>query len=273
MTCGKKFTRRPHARNFAPDTGKGWASILRGGWLIALGVMMPGPAVLARITQTIPPPSETFDPLLQLTLGGSVEYETDRTKSQYNFPLLIEYNFSEYLKLTLQPSVGYIQGRQPGVRTIGGLGDLETSVEYEFLRERRYRPALTAQGLIRWHTSSDPDLGRPGPDIGIGLIASKNLVFADVDLTLLFTRSGDREQGDTLELVLATEVPLGRRFYAIAEVVETFELSGKNRNHIEGTLGLGWHLTERLKLETGVLLRDDGTWQAQLSWEWSFSGK
>ena len=43
-----------------------------------------------------------------------------------------------------------------------------------------------------------------------------------MDLRLLYTHSGDSQQGYTLELSLASEIPLGRRFYGIVEVVNTF---------------------------------------------------
>ena len=47
-----------------------------------------------------------------------------------------------------------------------------------------------------------------------------------MDLRLPYTHSGDSQQGDTLELSLASEIPLGRRFYGIVEVVYTFSLTG-----------------------------------------------
>ncbi len=61
-----------------------------------------------------------------------------------------------------------------------------------------------------------------------------------MDLRLFYTHSGDLGQGDTIELSLASEIPLDQRFYGIVEIVNTFSLTGKERTHIEGTIGLGW---------------------------------
>src|SRR5262245_49765910 len=109
-------------------------------WLLLL-VALPA---YGRVLSTRPTPSETFNPVLSLTVGGGVEYEPDR----YEFPLLVEYNFSEELLLTVEPKVVY----DP---KIAGWGDLETTLGWEFLRERRYRPALTAEGTIRWPTATN----------------------------------------------------------------------------------------------------------------------
>lgn len=88
------------------------------------------------------------------------------------------------------------------------LGDLETSVEYEFLRERRYRPALNAEGAIKWPTATDPDLDTPGRDYSFGLIASKDFVYFDADLNVLYTFVGDAAEPDNLQVALAAEMAL-----------------------------------------------------------------
>src|SRR5262249_55736106 len=116
----------------------------------------------ARILRTRPTPLETWDPLLPLTIGSAVEFETDNTSSQYSFPMLLEYNFSEPLRITIEPNIGHIDAKANDARTVTGVGDLETALEYEFVRERRYRPAFTAEGMIKWPTASDRDIGEPG---------------------------------------------------------------------------------------------------------------
>jgi len=192
----------------------------------------------------------------------------------------VEYNFTEYVKLSIEPAVTYLVTK--GQHSVGGSGDLETSIEWEFLRERRYRPALTAVGVIKYPTASHPDLGSPGWDYGVGLVASKDFVFVDVDLGLLYTFSGDPEQQDTLEISVAGEVPLNHRLAIEFEFVtsvgsDTFlnqptKPSG-NGTDFEGTVGLGWRATNYLKLEGGYTLRTDGTWQVVVGWTWSFAGE
>jgi hypothetical protein len=241
----------------------------------------------AKILRTRATPSETWDPWLPLTIGSGVEFETNGESTQYEFPMLIDYNFTQNLKLTLEPNVAHIDAKAKDARTVTGLGDFETALEYEFVRERRYRPAFTAEGVIRWPTASDPDIGDPGRDYSIGLIASKDLVFVDVDLTGLYTFTGNRNEQDTFELSLAGQWHLNYLFDVEAEIVHSFGTAGivgqpgtisgidtgsRGADLTEGTVGIAWHVTKRFKLEQGAVFRSDGTWQMVFAWEWSFSG-
>jgi hypothetical protein len=260
---------------------------IRYGLLILVSVVAAGQPVFARILKTRPTPSESWTPLMPLTIGGGFEYETDSEQSQYDFPLLLEYNFTDKLKLTVEPNFVAIDSKTEGGNSVSGFGDLETSVEYEFLPELRYRPALTAEGVIKWPTASDSDIGRPGEDYSIGLIMSKDLVFVNLDLNALYTFVGDSEQENAFELSLAAERRLNHYLDLEAEVVQPFgggargqpgTLSGLGNtdgggNETEGTLGLAWHVTKHLKLEAGGTLRTDGSWQFLSAWEYSFSGE
>src|SRR5207244_6202134 len=100
-------------------------------------------AVSAKILHTRQEPSANWDPWLPLTIGSGIEFETNKEDTQYDFPMLLEYNFTQTLKLTIEPAVEHISAKVKGGRTVTGLGDMEASLEYEFVRERRYRPALT----------------------------------------------------------------------------------------------------------------------------------
>jgi hypothetical protein len=201
--------------------------------------------------------------------------------------MLLEYNFTQTLKLTVEPNIVYISPKRKDVREVGAFGDLETTVEYEFLRERRYRPGLTALGSIRWPTATDRDVGDPGRDYSLGLIASKDLVFIDVDLSAIYTFVGGRQSQDAVEISAAADWHLNHFFDIEGEVVHTFgaggihgragSLSGlgtggRGIDLTEGTLGVAWHIAKRLKIEQGGILRSDGTWQVVFAWEFSFAG-
>lgn len=172
-------------------------------------------------------------------------------------------------------------------RTITGLGDLETELEYEFVRERRYRPALTAETLIRWPTATDRRIGDPGVAYSFGLIASKDLVFVDLDLRALYTFAADRQEQDSLEISLAGQWHVNRSFDVEAEVVHSFGAGGiegqpgsisggrlgrTGADLTQGTVGVAWHVTKRIKLEQGAVFGSDGTWQIVFAWEVSFAG-
>jgi len=201
--------------------------------------------------------------------------------------MLLEYNFSQKLKLTIEPNIVYISPKTKDVREVGGVGDLETSVEYEFISERRYRPAVTALASIEWPTATDPDIGDPGRAYSLGLIVSKDLVFVDIDLSALYIFVDDRQNQDSVEISAAGEWHLNHFFDIEGEVVHSFGAGGiqgrpgsisgigtgdRGIDLTEGTLGIAWHISKRLKIEQGGVLRSDGTWQIVFAWEWSFSG-
>jgi len=243
-------------------------------------VATTGPASAQILTRTTRRPSENWSPLLPLTIGGGFEFQKDHGETEYNFPLLVEYNLSEYVKLSVEPNVTYLVAM--GGQSVHGFGDLETSVEWEFLRERRYRPALTAVGVIKWPTATHADLGSPGRDYGLGLVASKDFVYFDLDLGALYTFSGDPDQQDALEISLAGEYPLHHRLAIEFEFVTSLgsdtafgqpSKSSGGGTEFEGTLGLGWRVNNYLKLEGGCTLRTDGTRQLVFGWTWSFAGE
>ena len=41
----------------------------------------------------------------------------------------------------------------------------------------------------------------------------------------------------------------------------------------EGTLGITWYANQKLKLEPGVIVRNDHSWQVFFAFEWSFAGR
>lgn len=262
---------------------------MRWAALIAVCLLSAAPPAFARIKRTRPSASSTaavpgaqpsiWTPFYSLILGGGVEYQSDDEQTEYGFPILIEYHFSERIALTIEPMFASIRGRKPGVRSVSGFGDLETTLDYEFLRERRYRPALSVEGKIRWPTAADRDLGNRGRDYTLGLIASKDLVLMEVDLNVLYTFTGDREREDTVEISLAAGWHMNRRVDLIAEVshvqwVGHLRGSGTGgQSETEGTVGLAWRVNEFLKFEQGVVFKEHGLREVVFAWEWSFGGE
>ena len=263
---------------------------MRGTLLLALSLVLVTQSLSARILKTRPTASSTFSPWPAILVGSGLEFQTNSQESEYDYPLLLEYSFTDQLKLNIEPNFVQIVARSKDARTVGGLGDLETSLEYEFLRERRYRPALSAQGLIKWPTATDPDLGTPGREYSLGLIASKDFVYFSADINVLYTFVEDPAQQNNVQIAVAVEYPINRRFDVIAEVVTTIgsgRIRGQpgsvtgvggmiegagGRSETEGTLGIAWHASKRLKLEQGVIYKSDRSWQFVVAWEFSFGG-
>jgi hypothetical protein len=119
------------------------------------------------------------------------------------------------------------------------------------------------------------------------LVASKDLVAVDLDVELLYTFVGDRASNDVFEISLAAEWHLNYLFDLEAEVVHSFGgtisdtgtglasggvIRRANADVTEGTVGLAWHVSKRLKLEHGAVFSSDGSWRLVLAWEFSFGG-
>ena len=262
------------------------SSFIDGEFYLSIGAR---PAV-ARITRTKSTPSESWNPLLPLVIGSGLEIQTDKDETEYDFPMLIEYNFTEELKLSIEPNYVLKVPRDPEESTIEGWGDLEASVEWEFIKERRWRPALTAEFLVKWPTHSSPETGDPGTDYSIGLIASKDFVKFDLDVSAIYTFVGDNNAKDTLEIDVAAEYHLTHYMDLVAEIattvgtgsirgrpglggVGTGQLGGAKNHDIEGTVGLSWKVNKHLKLEEGIVYNTDGTWQLVFAWEYSIAGE
>jgi hypothetical protein len=253
---------------------------------VTLGIACPIESY-GRIRKTRPPASSNVYPgvtpspwaaFAPLVLSLGVEYESDAEQTEYGFPISLEYNLTEKLKLILEPTYVSIVPKSADEHSVNGFGDLEAAVDYEFLTERRYRPALAVEGRVKWPTAKDPDLGEPGNDYTFGIIASKDLVFIDLDLNVFYTSVGDVEQEDIVEVSLAAEWHVNRYIDIITEAASAMRakghrsVTGGGRNETEATLGLGWQVNKNLRFEQGVVLKERGEWELVFSCEWDFGG-
>lgn len=258
--------------------------------LVAAGLLACVEPSSARILKTRTPGQPGGQ--LALTLGSGFEYETDGEESEYGLPFLAEYGLTDALKLSVEPSYVLVRKKQGG--TISGPGDLETTVSCEFPTERRYRPGIALEGVVKWPTARRGDLGTGKSDYSVGAIVSKEFVQFDLDLNAVYTFVGNPPGvplQNTFEASLASEWHLNHSLDLEAEVVTAFGTGGRFRGHSgslggfgniggpeqgqsesEGTLGLAEHLNESLKLEQGAILKSDGSWQFVVAWEWDSTG-
>jgi hypothetical protein len=228
---------------------------------------------------------------LALTIGSGFEFESDSEQSEYGYPFLVEYGFTEALKVTIEPNYASLQPKKGP--WISGLGELETSLSWEFVTERRNRPALAAEGLVKWPTAAHAALGTGKTDYSVGVIVSKEFVNVDFDFDGVYTFVG-KPPGlhfhNTAEASFAAEWHLSPVVDLEGEILANTGSGGgfrgrpgsigglaggtaaseSNGAEAEGTLGLAEHLNDHLKLEEGGVLKSDGSWQAVFAWEWDF---
>jgi hypothetical protein len=226
---------------------------------------------------------------LALTVGSGLEYETDGEESEYGFPFLAEYGFTQVLKLSVEPS--YILVRKKSGDTISGMGDLETTLTCELPTERRYRPGIAFEGVVKWPTAPRGDLGTGETDYTVGAIVSKEFIPFDLDLNAAYTFIGSPpgvHLENTFEASLATEVHLTPTLDLEAEAVTALGAGGfrgtpgtlggfgniggpeQGQSESEFTLGLAEKFSERFKLEQGAIFKSGGSWQFVVAWEFDF---
>src|SRR5258705_13421854 len=267
---------------------RSWLALPSGFLVLAATLIVAQPA-FARITRIRQTPSETWNPLLPLVIGSGLEIQTDKDETSYEFPMLFEYNFTEEFKISIEPNYVLKVPRDPQDSTIEGWGDLETSAEWEFLKERRWRPALTAELIIKWPTHASLDTGDPGRDYSFGLVASKDFVYFDMDISAIYTFVGARDAKNSVEIDVDAEYHLTHYMDLIAEIATTFGGNVRGRpglggvgggqrdatksSDIEGTVGLSWKVNKHLKLEEGIVYNTDGSWKFVVAWEYSISGE
>lgn len=234
---------------------------------------------------------------LALTVGNGFEYQTDPEESEFGFPFLLEYAVTHRLTFVAEPSFVSIHSR-PGQRgaSVHGAGDFETTLDYELVSERRHRPALAAEAVIKWPTASHPTLGTKQTDYSLGVIASKAFVHYDLEFNALYTWVGSpagTQLPNSMEFSMASELHLRRSLDLELEVVTTSAGGGfrgtsgsiggfggipgsaaaaRTGGGTAGTIGLAEHLNHFLKLEEGLIAGSDGSWQFVFAWEWDFSG-
>ena len=228
---------------------------------------------------------------LQLTVGSGFEYETDSEESEYGFPFLGEYGFTPAIKLGIEPSFVLVRRKQGP--SLSGLGDLETTITWEFPTERRHRPGLALEGTVKWPTARRGSLGTGERDVAIGAIVSKEFVAYDLDLNAVYTHIGDppgvRLQ-NVLELSLAAEYHLNPALDLLGEVVTASGAGGRRgspgsigsfgniggpeqgQRETEFTLGFARRFNEFLKVELGGVIKSGPSLQTVLAWEWDFGG-
>ena len=269
-----------------------WPKLTAGALILAALIAWPAPA-FAKILKTRRPVKKGQPHELLLDFGSGFEYERDSEHTESGYPFLLEYGFTNTFKITVEPSYVSINSSETG--STRGLGDLETGFEWEFLPERRYRPALAMEGIVKWPTAARGEIGTGETDYTLGAIVSKEFVHFDTDFNASYTKVGSPpgfHLQDTLEVSLAAEWHISRIIDIEAEFVTTHGSGGFRGqtgtlgglggipsaglgpvgNESEWTLGLAEHVNDFLKFEEGGIIKSDGSWQFVFAWEYDFAG-
>ncbi len=106
--------------------------------------------------------------------GTAFEFQRSSEGIERAVPFLLEYGFTDYLEIAVEPVV-YTAIRPKAGQSATGVGDIEATLSYRFLPEMNGRPALAAAVEVKVPTAKNSLIGTGRSDYAGYLIASKKL--------------------------------------------------------------------------------------------------
>jgi hypothetical protein len=237
--------------------------------------------------------TEESKPLLrgQVEIGTGLEFQTSREGTETALPIAFEYGLTEKLTLLVEP-VGFT-GIRPKIGTRAtGFGDLEITVFYQVLSERKVLPSISVSGEIKIPTARNQLIGTGKTDYTPYLIASKTIgrFFTSANLSYTFIGKPQGVVANNLfNYAIGTIFTASRRSILFGEVygntsalgegetpegvpalnasMNTSELSG---GETVGSLGFGYFFKKELLLSFGVSYDNNKAVLFRPGIEWRF---
>jgi hypothetical protein len=116
-------------------------------------------------------------------ISTAFEFQTAPDGREYALPMAIEVGVYRHLELLIEPvAVTSIQPK--GGETATGIGDLETTVTYLIIEEKKYVPAFAIAAEVKFPTAGNRQIGSGEYDYRFYGVASKRLGDFDVHLNV-----------------------------------------------------------------------------------------
>jgi hypothetical protein len=129
-------------------------------------------------------------------ISTAFEFQTAPDGREYALPMAVEVGVYRHLELLIEPvAVTSIQPKNGGTAT--GVGDLETTLTYLIIEEKKYVPALALAGEVKFPTAGNTQIGSGEFDYRFYAVASKRLGDFDVHLNLGYNVIGSPPGVDT----------------------------------------------------------------------------
>lgn len=129
-------------------------------------------------------------------LGTAFEFQTAPDGREYAVPMAIEVGVYRHLELLIEPvAVTSIQPKSGGRAT--GIGDLETTLTYLIIEEKKYVPAFAIAGEVKFPTAGNRQIGSGEFDYRFYAVASKRVGAFDIHLNLGYNIIGSPPGVDT----------------------------------------------------------------------------
>jgi hypothetical protein len=257
--------------------------------LVILTAFIPN-NVFAQVLET-----EESKPLLpgQFALGTGLEYQISKEGTEFALPLAIEYGISKKFTLLVEP-VAYTSIKPKTGTQAKGIGDLEITLFYQIVSEKKVMPSISISGEIKIPTAQNTMIGTGETDYTPFLIVSKTTgkFFSSLNLSYTFLGKPEGVTANNLfNYALGTIFTISPRSILYAEFYgntsafggETpeggatdnpgntnSELSGGEN---VGAIGYGFYLKKALLISLGVYFDNNKAFLIRPGLEWKFGGK
>ncbi|MEO5930979.1 MAG: transporter [Candidatus Kapaibacterium sp.] len=203
---------------------------LRLANLVIVGcLIIGGPALIAQPLET---ETARMLPAGRGKVAANLEYQTAAEGREIAIPLELEYGLTDDVQILVEP-VAYTSIKPNTGRIASGLGDLEATLSYRFVRESLDIPALAVAGEIKIPIAKDTLIGTGKTDYAAYLIASKRFGPVDMHANIGYSILGNPpgvQLSDVINGSLAAEYHVspvidivGEVFASTASVPETGE--------------------------------------------------
>jgi hypothetical protein len=168
--------------------------------------------------------------------GAAGEFQTSPNGSEYALPLAVEFGVFHHLEVLIEP-VPFTSIHPKASERATGMGDLETTLTYLIVEEKKYVPAFALAGEVKIPTARNSQIGTGEYDYRIYAIASKRLGNVDLHMNLGYNITGSPPGVKTrnpFDVAIAAEWFVHPRFDLFTEV--TYVSSSSRSAAVEGTL-------------------------------------
>ncbi|CAN5606228.1 hypothetical protein BH10BAC5_BH10BAC5_22020 [soil metagenome] len=145
--------------------------------------------------------TEESKPLLpgQFEIGTGVEFQTSNEGTEIAVPLSVEYGISKSISLLVEP-VAFTRIQTKNIPTANGIGDLEFTLFYQILSEKKNSPAISIAGEVKLPTANNRQIGTGKTDYTPFIIISKTMgpFFTSLNLGYTFVGNPDNINANDL---------------------------------------------------------------------------
>ncbi|MBA3647087.1 MAG: hypothetical protein H0W62_00815 [Chitinophagales bacterium] len=229
----------------------------------------------------------------QFEVGTGLEFQTSKEGTETALPLAIEYGLFKKFTLLVEP-VGFTSILPKTGPHSKGIGDLEITLFYQIVSEKRILPSISISGEVKIPTAKNNLIGTGKTDYTPFIILSKTTGKFFTSLNLSYTFLGKPPGVSATDLfnyafgsiftaspksILFAEVYGNTSAFGGADIPEgvgiiqntsNSELSG---GETVGAIGYGYYIKKELLLSFGVSYDNNNAVLFRPGIEWKFGGR